>query len=251
MTVSAFARFRVSLRNVSIALLALGLLASCGDDDCPQPTRTTLDPPAPVTDVDGNVYRTVRIGSQIWMAENLRATHYRDGSPLLHVSNDLGWGGQVSGAYGEYGGSTDGVEVYGRLYNWYAVDSSTGLAPEGWHVASDDDWKILEMYLGMTQADADLDGFRGVVEGGKLKEAGTAHWSSPNRGATDEFGFTALPGGVIFGSSSGMHVLASYWTSTSSGTGGGWTRFIVYEEATIDREILAVTGGCSIRCVKD
>jgi uncharacterized protein (TIGR02145 family) len=155
-----------------------------------------------VTDIDGNVYETIQIGTQWWIKENLRTTHFRNGDPIPLVTDDTAWAGLSTPAYCEYGNDPANVTDYGRLYNWYAVADSRYIAPQGWHVATDEEWKQLEMYLGMSQSEANLTGIRGTVEGGKLKEAGTVHWQSPNTGATNESGFTALPGGYrfIFGS---------------------------------------------------
>jgi uncharacterized protein (TIGR02145 family) len=106
-----------------------------------------------VTDYDGNVYQIVLIGGQCWMMENLKVTHYRNGDPIPHVPNIGEWYGLSSGAYCDYNNDPGNVETYGRLYNWYAVDDSRNIAPEGWHVPTDDEWKQLEMYLGMSQAE--------------------------------------------------------------------------------------------------
>lgn len=142
------------------------------------------DCPPTVTDYDGNVYQTVLIGDQCWMMENLKVTHYRNGDPIPHVTDGVTWGNLTSGAYCNYNNDEGNVATYGRLYNWYAVDDSRNIAPAGWHVPSDAEWQTLVDYLG---GDA--------VAGGKMKEAGTTHWASPNTGATNESGFTALPGG--------------------------------------------------------
>ncbi len=138
-----------------------------------------------VTDIDNNHYEAVRIGSQLWMAENLKTTRYNDGTPIPLVTDSLEWDNLVTPAYCWY--RNDPVtygETYGALYNLHVV--STGiLCPSGWHVPSDAEWTVLSDYLGGES-----------VAGGKLKEAGTTHWYTPNAGATNETGFTALPGGI-------------------------------------------------------
>ena len=108
------------------------------------------------------------------------------------------------------------VATYGRLYNWYAVADSRNIAPTGWHVPSDAEWKQLEMYLGMSQSEADGLAVRGTTEGGKMKEAGTTHWLNPNTGATNESGFSGLPGGYrgYNGSYYGIGGIADFWSST-------------------------------------
>ena len=134
----------------------------------PQDFRT-LPQTSTVTDIDGNVYQTVTIGTQEWMAENLKVTHYRNGDPIQLVTDDSSWSNLSTGAYCDYDNDGDNVAVYGRLYNWFAVNDSRAIAPAGWHVATAADWQTLIDILG---GDA--------VAGGKMKEAGTAHWLAPN-----------------------------------------------------------------------
>lgn len=170
---------------------------------------TTLnDSSETVTDYDGNVYQTVHIGDQIWMKENLKVTHYSDGTSIPLVEDALEWDALAndSKAYCWNDNNTSNGVIYGALYSGAAaINGSTGsdskpsrlqgVCPSGWHLPSDDEWKQLEMELGMSQAEVEDTGFRGTDEGGKLKETGTMHWFSPNLGATNESGFTALPGG--------------------------------------------------------
>jgi uncharacterized protein (TIGR02145 family) len=147
------------------------------------------------------------------------------------------------------------------LYNFHAVDNSRGLAPEGWHVPSNEEWQELEMYLGMTQEEADATLWRGTDEGGKLKETGTTHWDTPNTGATNETGFTALPGGYrnistypMYSDYGGIGVYTSFWTSTgstSSNSTYALTRGLTSTEARISRTGSLRVAGLSVRCVKD
>jgi len=214
---------------------------------------TTTPSSGTVTDIDGNVYQTVTIGSQVWMAENLKVTHYRNGDPIPHVTDSGVWSGLTSGAYCEYNNDVNNVTTYGRLYNWYAVDDSRNIAPEGWHVPTDEEWKQLEMYLGMSQAQADASGWRGTDEGGKLKATGTTHWSSPNTGATNESGFSALPGGgrYLNGYFDTMGYLASFWSSTESGSYGAWGRHLSFSHSQVYRSDYSKRDGFSVRCVRD
>jgi uncharacterized protein (TIGR02145 family) len=211
------------------------------------------DCPPTVTDYDGNVYQTVLIGDQCWMMENLKVTHYRNGEPIPHVMDGATWGGLTGGAYCNYNNDEGNVATYGRLYNWYAVDDSRSIAPEGWHVPSDDEWKQLEMYLGMSQAEADDVGWRGTDEGGKLKEAGTTHWNPPNEGATNESGFTALPGGYRSGSGgfSYMGNYAVFWSSTEGDSVGAWYRSLGCGYSQVGRNPSDKQYGFSVRCVRD
>lgn len=206
-----------------------------------------------VTDIDGNVYQTVTIGSQVWMAENLKVTHYRNGDPIPNVTDNATWSGLTSGAYCNYNNDTDNVATYGRLYNWYAVDDSRNIAPEGWHVPTDEEWKQLEMNLGMSQAQADGTGWRGTDEGGKLKETGTTHWVSPNTGATNESGFSALPGGgrYFYGSFDYMGLDATFWSSTEGSSLIAWYRNLYYYDSQVSRYYYYKRYGFSVRCVQD
>ena len=118
------------------------------------------------------------------MAENLKVSHYRNGDAIPNVADKAFWASLTSGACCDYDSGTGDAETYGRLYNWYAVNDRRNIAPEGWHVPSDAEWQILIDDLGGDS-----------VAGGKLKEGGTTHWQSPNTGASNETGFSSLPGG--------------------------------------------------------
>jgi uncharacterized protein (TIGR02145 family) len=216
-------------------------------------TTETQGGPGAVEDIDGNVYQTVTIGDQVWMAENLKVTHYRNGDPIPHVTDDNEWDGVSTGAYCEYGNDPANVETYGRLYNWYAVEDSRNIAPEGWHVPTDEEWKQLEMHLGMSQAEADGYVWRGTDEGGKLKEAGTTHWQSPNTGATNESGFSALPGGgrSHYGHFLNMGYYADFWSSTESSSYDAWYRSLDCNDSQVFRYGFNKQFGFSVRCVRD
>jgi len=154
-----------------------------------------------VSDIDGNIYHTIKIGDQLWMAENLKVTHYRNGDPIPHVSDITEWMNLTTGAYFNYDNNETNADTYGRLYNWYAVNDSRNIAPRGWHVPSDAEWMTLVYYLG--------------EDGDRLKESGTEHWSSPNTG-TNESGFTGLPVGGHYGYENFRYLgtSASFWTSS-------------------------------------
>ena len=196
-----------------------------------------------VSDIDGNVYQTVKIGDQWWMAENLKVTHYRNGDAIPNVTDSTEWLTLITGAYCEYDNSSANVETYGRLYNWYAVTDGRNIAPEGWHVPMDDEWQILVDYLGGSS-----------VAGGKMKETGTEHWNSPNTGATNESGFTALPGGYRsydYGYYSGVGGSGAFWSSTEGGSGGAWARLLHYYGSVVYRASYGEQAGFSVRCVRD
>ena len=207
-----------------------------------------------VTDIDGNVYQTVQIGDQLWMKENLKVTHYNNGDEIPTGYSNDDWANLSTGAYAVYDDNESNANTYGNLYNWYAVDDSRAIAPEGWHVSTDDEIKELEMYLGMSQEEADSWGWRGTDGGGKLKEAGIAHWASPNTGATNESGFTALPGGSRFyndGIYQNMGGLGYFWSSSEDDSNYAWIRLLSYNFPGIHRGNYNKRSGFSVRCVKD
>jgi uncharacterized protein (TIGR02145 family) len=195
-----------------------------------------------VTDIDGNTYQTVKIGNQVWMAENLKVTHYRNGDAIPNVIENATWAGLTTGAYCEQNNDVNNIAVYGRLYNGYAVSDSRNIAPAGWHVPSDAEWQTLVDYLG---GDA--------VAGDKLKEAGTTHWCSLNTGATNESGFTALPGGYryVSGTYYGLGLCADFWSSTESDENTAWDRYLDCSFSRVDRANESKNLGSLIRCVMD
>lgn len=205
-----------------------------------------------VTDYDGNVYKTIKIGDQWWMAENLRVKHYRNGEPVAHVTADTVWNYLSTGAYCYYDNNGSYAADFGALYNWYAVNDNRKLAPAGWHVPSDDDWKQLELYLGMDPGEVDDEGWRGYDEGGKLKQTGTSYWYSPNQGATNATRFSALPGGMKYVEIGFARIYseAYFWTSTAPNH-LAFSRSLNYNDMVIDRLSSSKKYGYSVRCIKD
>ena len=206
-----------------------------------------------VTDIDGNIYHTVTIGLQVWMVENLKVSHYRNGDAIPDITNASEWGNQANGAYCDYSNSPGNSTIYGRLYNWYAVTDPRNICPSGWHVPTDDEWTILMTYLGVVYKDGNSN------PGGLLKEAGTAHWTTPNTGATNETGFTALPGGMrdpngqfFLNDTSGY-----WWSSTSAGiithtrSDNAEARSISNASGSVTFSKDLVLHGYSLRCIKD
>jgi len=206
-----------------------------------------------VTDIDGNIYETVKIGDQWWMAENLKVTHYRNGEMIPNVSSDSEWYNLSTGAYCSYNNNESNADTYGYLYNWYAVNDSRKIAPEGWHVPTDDEWMKLEMALGVSYSNAHDTGWRGSPAGGKLKELGTTHWASPNEGATNESGFSALPGGSRSGLGDYTDIgnIAGFWSSTEDSIYYAWQRYLNYLGSDILRDYWGKSRGLSIRCIRD
>jgi len=205
-----------------------------------------------VYDVDSNYYATVLIGNQCWMKENLRTTHYNDNTPLTYPNtNNVAWMNDTTGAYACYTNITSYCNsIYGALYNWHAVKKGN-LCPTGWHVATDDDWKNLEEFIGMPQTELNLTGWRGTIEGGKLKIVND-FWNSPNTGATNETGFSAPGTGVRYnnGSYGLLKIGARYWTSSVI-SNKAWTRFLKNDNSAIDRLSIDFNYGYPVRCLKN
>jgi uncharacterized protein (TIGR02145 family) len=195
-----------------------------------------------VTDIDGNVYHTINIGNQIWMVENLKTTRYRDGTSIPNKTDASSWSSGTTGAYCDFSNNPINSKTYGLLYNWYAVNSSHNIAPTGWHVPTDAEWTMLINYLG-----------GGSIAGGKLKEVGTALWSSPNTGASNEWGFSALPGGCR--SSNGTFSLigneGNWWSASQISATNAWGRYMSYDYSFVGRNNSTKSYGFSVRCVKD
>jgi uncharacterized protein (TIGR02145 family) len=244
-------------KHFLILLLTIFYL-SCSDDPTPtSSTPTDNETTGTVTDIDGNVYQTIRIGYQWWMAENLKVTHYSNGDTIPNVTDDATWLLLTTGAWCNYNNDPTNVAIYGRLYNWYAVNDSSNIAPVGWHVPSDEEWKQLEMFLGMSKSQVDAIGGRGTDEGGKMKSTGTIEggdglWYSPNTGATNSSGFSALPGGYGYGGSYyQIGYFAEFWSSTDDGSSHAGARSLSYDDSGVSRSFYGQIGGYSVRCVRD
>lgn len=207
-------------------------------------------------DGDDN-YETVTIGNQVWMKKNLDVTKYRNGDAILHATTRDEWRNASNdsiGAWCYYDNNEGNGDTYGILYNWYAVSDERGLAPAGWKVASDNDWKILEMELGMTQAEADNSNWRGTTEGAELA-GGYDLWNNGVLSNDTEFnrsGFLAYPGGER--SSSGffddLSFYGNWWTSTKT-TSIAIRRVLGYHKTAIGVYGGSLGEGYSVRCVKE
>jgi len=201
-----------------------------------------------IADVDGNVYKTIQIGTQIWMAENLRTTKFNDGASITQVTDDIEWEKLTTPGYCWYDNDPSSYkDTYGALYNWYAVNTEK-LCPEGWHVPANAEWNILSNYLG---ADA----------GGKMKETGTIKWVNPNSGASNVSGFTAIPGGSRdpfyqewrYSTFGYLGYNSSWWSATEhSSPNVGYATWLFSDESNFSDEFQAVKiAGLSVRCLKD
>ena len=198
--------------------------------------------PVTVLDVDGNLYHTVTIGSQVWLQENLMTMKYSNLDAITNVTGTTEWANLTSGAYCNYNNNTSNVSAYGRLYNWYAVNDSRKICPTGWHVPSNDEWNTLITYLGGDAA-----------AGGKLKESGTVHWTTPNTGASNSSDFTALPGGYRYanGSFFDLQDAGYFWTSTGSGNNAYSWELFYNDEAVYDNSNNDAKNAYTVRCIKD
>jgi uncharacterized protein (TIGR02145 family) len=221
-----------------------------------------------VKDIDGNIYNTVKIGNQVWMAENLRVTKYPDGTPIPMVTENSAWNALTitDRAYTFYNNNIANAKVWGGYYTWSTVTNGSssntnpsniqGICPNGWHVPSDAEYQELELYIGMSPSDTSKTGIsRGTNEGGKLKEAGLNHFWSPNAGATNETGFTGLPAGNrTFNSGfDNLNKYASFWTSRRGTGDNAGSRVLYYQYSTFGRYLNDNDNrtGISCRCLKN
>ena len=189
-----------------------------------------------VSDIDGNIYNIVSIGSQIWMEENLKTMHYQNGDIILNIIDNAQWSATTTGAYG-----INNID-YGFLYNWYAVNDNRNIAPAGWHVATDNDWFILSNYFGGDSLSAT-----------NLKEEGISHWNSPNIGANNNSGFTALPEGIrsTDGTYNGLGSKGNWWCSSEYDYSNAFSRTIFNDNISLFKNYINKNFGLSVRCVKN
>ncbi|MCX6223033.1 MAG: SPOR domain-containing protein [Bacteroidia bacterium] len=195
-----------------------------------------------ITDIDGNIYSAVTIGTQIWMTENLKVTKYNDGTGITNVTDNTAWANLQAGAYcwyENYGATYK--STYGALYNWFTVNTGK-LCPIDWHVPSDAEWTIMTTYLGGS-----------LAAGGKLKETGTTHWAIPNAGATNITGFTAVPGGYCYitGLFYNIGIDGRWWSSTEDSATKAWDLYIFYDTSQVLRNSGDKKIGFSVRCLKN
>jgi uncharacterized protein (TIGR02145 family) len=220
-----------------ILIFCFLLLEACKEKKDPGSSANTL------TDIDDNVYHTVTIGTQVWMKENLKVTKYRNGDDISNVNDSVQWANLNIGAWCYYNNDTSKNAAYGKLYNGYAIADSRNLCPAGWHIPTDAEWTILTDYLGGEP-----------VAGGKMKEAGTSHWLSPNTGADNSSGFTALPGGCRsgFGNFWGPFGYYGYWCATDNdGTYHSFGQSLDWHSSSMGGYSDFMRSGYSVRCVRD
>jgi uncharacterized protein (TIGR02145 family) len=212
---------------------------------CPDATPPTSGYGPNITDVDGNSYKTVYIGTQQWMGENLKTSKYSDGTPIPNVTDNTQWSNITTGAWCNYNNSDSLGNIYGKLYNWYAVSTTTNgnknVCPSGWHVPSDTEWNTLSDYLGGAE-----------VAGGKMKEVGTSKWISPNTDATNTTLFSGIPGGYR-GNDGNNNFIGSYgywWSSSDYNADITWNRSLNESSGNVNRYSSDKVNGLSVRCLK-
>ncbi len=199
-----------------------------------------------ISDVDGNTYKTVYIGTQQWMAENLKVSNYNDGTAIPNVTDNTQWQNNTTGAWSYYNNDVANNAKYGKLYNWYAVtktsNSNKNVCPTGWHVPTDAEWTVLTDYLGGSS-----------VAGGKMKEVGTSSWNNPNTDATNTSLFTGLPGGYrnYFGNYYYIGINGYWWSSSERDTNNAWNRNLIYNYGNAFIDGSNKRNGLSVRCLRD
>ena len=199
-----------------------------------------------IKDVDGNVYKTVTIGTQTWMAENLKVSKYSDGTIIPNVKDSIEWSKLTTGAWCYYNNDAANNAKYGKLYNWYAVSKTTNgnknVCPTGWHVPTHAELSVVTGYLGGES-----------VAGGKMKEVGTTSWNSPNADATNTSLFSALPGGLrdVHGYYNGIGYYGTWWSSTEVDTHHVWDRNLGASDGVAYMNDTNKEFGLSVRCLKD
>ncbi len=191
-----------------------------------------------------NAQSKVKIGTQHWMRKNLDALTYRNGDIIPQVTDSTAWAALTTGAWCYYNNDPANGTIYGKLYNWYAVNDPRGLAPTGWHIPTDEEWITLTDYLGGE-----------MVAGGKMKTTGTSTWASPNTEATNKSAFAGLPGGERFNDGTFFKWLfrqgGNWWSSTESSTTNAWARYLAYSRGDLNGGDDDKHYGFSVRCLRD
>ena len=211
---------------------------SCGATNLHNPAKIY----GSMTDQQGNVYKTIVIGTQEWMAENLKTTVYRNGNAIDNIIENYQWLDLTTGAWASYNNDNQYDCPYGKLYNWFAVADPRYLCPTGWHVPTDGEWTALTDYLGGEE-----------FAGGKMKTTGTQYWLDPNQDATNESGFSGLPGGTrnLGGDFGDVISYGLWWSSSEYDTGSAWFRDLDWYDGNANRSYGYKQAGFSVRCLRD
>jgi len=216
-----------------VICVCLLFISSCKKED-------NSDDDSTVKDVDGNVYNTVTIGTQTWMAENLKVTQFNDGTSIPNIIDDFEWSNLNTGAFCNYYNQDINAKTYGRLYNWYAVNSGK-LAPKGWHIPSETEWETLITFLGGDS-----------LSSHKMIETDNNHWDAPSIDADNSSGFSALPAGLraVGGNFMQLRSIGYWWSSTEENIYKA-KYIIINHTPDIFIDYTLKQTGFSIRCVKD
>jgi uncharacterized protein (TIGR02145 family) len=242
------------MKNLSLVISFLVIIFLAGCETNPDPEK--VPETGTVTDAEGNIYNTVKIGNQWWMSENLKTKKYTDRSSIQNITDSSGWVNNTTGAYCIYENGNTQSPAPGLLYNWFALNNDAGLAPAGWHIPTDNEWQQLEQATGMSGAEASLNGWRGSKEGEKLKVASPSGWTIfENVWGNNEMGFTALAGGcrlpnATFGQP-GLYATGFWWTFSESSPEEALYRYLDYKNSDIFRSHDSKRYGFSVRCVKN
>jgi uncharacterized protein (TIGR02145 family) len=239
---------------ISVALTSV--LFSCKKETATKTsTQTVIKQGLDINDVEGNSYKTVTIGTQTWMAENLKVSKYNDGTDIPNITDKVEWQNNTTGAWSYFYNTANNNAKFGKLYNWYALSKATNgnknVCPEGWHVPSDAEWTVITDYLGGN-----------LVAGGKMKEVGIKNWDSPNIEATNVSLFTALPGGTRDSNGyfspvtslydySPMGIIGSWWSSSESNANNARYLYLGSVSQSSYRNNDNKKKGFSVRCLRD
>ena len=246
----------VKKQNIYSTLLIVFIVLStisCEPDDPVTPSNTLNGKTTAVfnpdkkygkmSDIDGNIYKTILIGDQTWMAENLRVTRFQNGDTIPNITDNEEWAALTTGAYCNYNNTNnlDTIATYGRLYNWYAVEDSRKLAPKGWHVPTIADWTELIEYLGGD-----------TIASNALKEVGTYHWEDPFE-SNNSSGFTAIPSGWRYLSLNSSYVgfYGSFWTASEFDMTQAGFLYPYYFSSKVNKGVNYKANGYSIRLIKE
>ena len=226
----------MQMMKTNRAIIVMGLVilffATCKKDE----NSIQLTQVDSIQDIDGNTYKTVTIGKQIWMASNLKTTKYNDGTAIPLVTDETAWIHSTPGYCWYENDSVTNKSTYGALYNWYTVKTGK-LCPTGWHVPTEPEWTTLAP----------------TFWAGQLKEIGTSHWADPNFMASNTTGFTALPGGyrISYGSFGSIGEIGCWWSSTEDTSLLAWYRYMYYYSGNFRVISTNKQYGFSVRCLKD
>ncbi|WP_395048653.1 fibrobacter succinogenes major paralogous domain-containing protein [Flavobacterium sp.] len=219
------------------SVLFLGCSSSGSDSNPNDNNNNTL----PVSDIDGNIYNVIQIGSKTWMQKNLNVSKYRNGDIIPQITDPTQWKNTTTGAWCYYKNDINNGQIYGKLYNWYAVNDPRGLSPQGWHISSNDEWVVLIGYLGGD-----------MLAGYTMKELGVTHWSATTPETTNSSGFMGLPGGFSsYGAFSGIGLTGWWWTSSQETNLYAYMHTLYYAHGKVPTSTFEKRYGMSVRCIRN